>query len=134
MDAFNVSLVELGHIQGRTLTASVQLANNGRPALTVLSVETYPGVTVTTTPRLPLALPYEPLNAHKRVPGTAVTFRLTITSCPAVTGADQPVDANGEPLTTAGMVVFHLRGADGEATTTLQLENSDQELVTTVCP
>lgn len=134
LEAFLPSLSDPAQIVGRTLTVTAQLANTGRLRLVVTRLEAYPGVTVTTTPRLPLALPYAPLAAAHGLGGTAVTFRLTIPDCANVTGADQALSENGDPLTTAGTVVVHLSGGDGEATTTLPLESVEQELVQAACP
>jgi hypothetical protein len=134
LEAFLPSITETAQIVGRTLTVTAQLANTGRLTLAVTRLESYPGVTVTTTPRLPLVLPYAPPAANDGLTGTMVTFRLTVTDCATVTGADQALSENGDPLTTAGIVVVHLRGGDGDATTTLSLESTEQELVQAACP
>jgi hypothetical protein len=133
LDAFISQIIETSTIKGRTLTVTTIVANTGRLPLRIASLESFPGVTVTTSRPLPLALPYTLLDSSHPLTGTPLTFRLTVTDCAQATSPAQLNTDSGETITTAGAVQVHLDGALGPVTTSLYLENTDRELAKTVC-
>jgi hypothetical protein len=134
LEAFIPQVLDAGTVSHRRLTTTVALHNAGRLPLTLTSVQSYPGTTVTMSRHAPLAIPYDPKALESPSGGLEVEFSVTLSDCTKALGASPTFADPNLDVPGPGSVVVHLTGATGPVVTTLQLEPDPGRLLSSACP